>query len=94
VDVTFGKLPVILSVFLVSLSLATCGSLALAATLTLYVIKLFKIYEDALADLMKGNVLSTTDALAPFNFHFNFALFHVILTSANIPPLLHWINST
>jgi len=40
-DVTFARLPVLLSVFLVSLALATSGGVALAATLLIYVVKVW-----------------------------------------------------
>lgn len=89
------RFPFTISVMLVSLAVATnSGSLAICVAIVIYLVKLFKIYEDLLEDLLKAKITNVTDSLSPFNYHFCCLMLWLVLGILSVPSLLHWTRSS
>lgn len=92
-EMTLTRFPLTIALILLAVSFSTCGSLGIALALALYVVKLFKIYEDLLEDLLKAKIANVAGSLSPMNFHFSCYMLWLILTAFNVPSLLHWCRS-
>ncbi|CAL8140371.1 unnamed protein product [Orchesella dallaii] len=90
VEVTLTRFPLSIALILLALSFATCGALGISLVAALYLVKLFKIYEDLLEDLLKAKIANLKDNLSPINFHFSCFMLWLLVTLLNIPSLLHW----
>ncbi|ODM92872.1 GPI inositol-deacylase [Orchesella cincta] len=90
VEVTLTRFPLTISILLLALSFATCGALGISLVAVCYLVKLFKIYEDLLEDLLKAKIANLKDNLSPINFHFGCFMLWGLVTALNIPALLHW----
>ncbi|XP_066952739.1 GPI inositol-deacylase [Macrobrachium rosenbergii] len=94
-----SRVPLFVSVALISLSYSSCGTLALCLSAGFYFIKIFRLYEDYiqtfLTQLIPGMRKEADDrkALSSIHFHITLLLLVTLVAAFNIPALIIWGRS-